>query len=124
MRPAVRRAVTAALLIAWLQRPGAADPITPETHHDPAAAPTASPTPWIDQGTSPVTDVPEPTAPADHRLASALTLGGLYAGFATGTYFAWYREHKPLDQFRSAATAGSACGPTAGADKLGTRGRR
>jgi hypothetical protein len=28
----------------------------------------------------------------DHRLASALTLGGLYAGFATWTYFAWYRK--------------------------------
>jgi hypothetical protein len=39
-------------------------------------------------------------APRDHRLAAALTLGGVYAAFTTWTYFAWYRKHKPLDQFK------------------------
>jgi hypothetical protein len=68
-------------------------------------APTA--TPWIDQGASPVAatgeSAPESSADApmgDHRLAAALTLGGLYAGFTTWTYFAWYRKHKPLAQFK------------------------
>ncbi|HET7501592.1 MAG TPA: DUF2279 domain-containing protein [Kofleriaceae bacterium] len=59
-------------------------------------------------------------AVADHKLAAALTLGGVYAGFTTWTYFAWYRKHKPLAQF---AWGGDGWfGPTTyagGADKLG-----
>ena len=63
------------------------------------------PTPWIDLGTSPIAGPAEPVEPAaspepDHKLAAALTLGGLYAGFTTWTYFAWYRKHKPLSQFK------------------------
>jgi len=36
----------------------------------------------------------------DHKLAAALTLGGVYAGFTTWTYFAWYRKHRALNQFK------------------------
>ena len=36
----------------------------------------------------------------DHKLAAALTLGGIYAGFTTWTYFAWYRKHRPLNEFK------------------------
>jgi hypothetical protein len=135
MRPSVRRFGIAALLIAWLQQPAAAEPATPDASYDPgaavtapapsapaippvtaAAAPPAGPaatlatspasppaTPWIDQGASPVASAGAPVAEApvaDHRIASALTLGGVYVGFTTWTYFAWYRKHKPLDQFR------------------------
>src|SRR5215510_9089447 len=100
MSRSVRVAGTAALLIAWLQRPSAADPVAPDSHHDPVAAPRASPTPWIDQGTSPVTDIPDGAPAGDHKLAAALTLGGVYAGFTTWTYFAWYRKHKPLAEFK------------------------
>jgi hypothetical protein len=50
-------------------------------------------------GESPPDSSAEPPV-ADHRLAAALTLGGLYAGFTTWTYFAWYRKHKPLAQFK------------------------
>jgi hypothetical protein len=103
MSDSVRRAGIAALLIAWLQQPSAADPVTPETHHDPVATPRAPappPTPWIDEGTSPVTDIPEEAPAGDHRLAAALTLGGVYAGFTTWTYFAWYRKHKALSEFK------------------------
>jgi hypothetical protein len=122
MSRSMRRFAAAALLIAWLQQPGRAEPGGPgETPHDPAAAPT----PWIDRGTSPVTDVtgvtrsldapaspdpaPDLTAdpgsserdrPRDHKLAAALTLGGVYAAFTTWTYFAWYRKHKPLSEFK------------------------
>jgi hypothetical protein len=116
----VRRAVTVALLIAWLQQPSAAEPSTPGTHHDPIAAPAAPPTPWIDQGTSPVTDVPAEPPAADHRVAAALTLGGIYAGFTTWTYFAWYRKHKPLAQFAVGGDGWFGVRTYAGgADKLG-----
>lgn len=95
----MRRAGAVALLIAWLQQPSAADPHAPDPHYDPAAAPT----PWLDQGASPIASADESPrdAPAtDHKIAAAATLGGIYAGFATWTYFAWYRKHKPLSQFR------------------------
>ena len=36
----------------------------------------------------------------DHRVAAALTLGGLYVGFTGWTYLAWYRKHHPLSQFK------------------------
>jgi hypothetical protein len=88
---------TAALLIACLQRPGHAEPAAPDhAHHDPVAAPT----PWLDLGTSPIIEASPPAPPRDHKLAAALTLGGIYAGFTTWTYFAWYRHHHPLSQFR------------------------
>jgi hypothetical protein len=94
MSRAVRRVAVVALLIAWLQHAAAADPVTPDSHPDPIAVPTSSP--WIDQGAAPLTpsnDVAADPPRPDHRLASALTLGGLYAGFTTWTYFAWYRKH-------------------------------
>ena len=96
MRRPVRGFAVAALLIAWLQRPVSAEPPTPDPHYDPVAAPT----PWLDQGTSPITSPSDPAgAPAveppsgDHKIAAALTLGGIYAGFTTWAYFAWYRKH-------------------------------
>jgi hypothetical protein len=96
--PTVWRFATAALLIAWLRQPSAADPHTPEPHYDPVAAPT----PWIDQGASPVPTSDAAIEPpmGDHKLAAALTLGGVYAGFTTWTYFAWYRKHRALNQFK------------------------
>jgi hypothetical protein len=59
-------------------------------------------------------------APPDHKLAAALTLGGVYAGFTTWTYFAWYRKHKPLSEFRFGGDGlfGSRT-YAGGADKLG-----
>ncbi len=107
----VRRFGFVALLIMGLHRPSAAGAPTPEagsaSGHDPAAPPT----PWTDQGASPVREsgdgAPEavsrgasPAGRGDHKLAAALTLGGLYAGFTTWTYFAWYRQHKPLSEFK------------------------
>jgi hypothetical protein len=99
MSGAVRRLGIAALLIAWLHHPGVAEPLAPESHHDPIARVTPS-TPWVDQGTSPLTpqsDLPDAPANApsgDHKIAAALTLGGTYVAFTTWTYFAWYRKHK------------------------------
>jgi len=108
----------AGLLIAWLQHSGHAAPHAPDaTHHDPIAAPT----PWIDLGTSPIHDVAlDATPPHDHKLAAALTLGGVYAGFTTWTYFAWYRKHKPLSQFRFGGDGWFGARTYAGgSDKLG-----
>jgi len=104
MSRSVRRCAIVALLIAGLQHPAVAEPVAPVVeHHDPVAAPT----PWTDLGTSPISgpisgpsDADVSVVPHEHKLAAALALGGLYAGFTTWTYFAWYRKHKPLSQFR------------------------
>ena len=113
----VRRLVAAALMIAWLRQPSAAD--TPAT--EPATPdPIAAPTPWLDLGTSPIATANHATPEREHKLAAALTLGGLYAGFTTWTYFAWYRKHKPLSQFEWGGDGWF--GPrtyAGGADKLG-----
>lgn len=120
MSRAVRRGATVALLIAWLQHPSVAEPVAPMAeHHDPVAAPT----PWTDLGTSPIAGSPAEgvsAPPHDHKIAAALTLGGLYAGFTTWTYFAWYRKHKPLSEFRFGGDGGFGSRTYAGgADKLG-----
>jgi len=91
------RVVATALLIASLQHPSAAQPAPKvDVDHDPIA----TPTPWIDLGTSPITGATEPPPPGDHKLAASLTLGGVYVGFTTWTYFAWYRKHHPLKDFK------------------------
>ena len=75
-----------------------------EHHYDRDAAARASVadgSPWLDDPTAehPVLDIRtgSPEKP-DRRLASALVLGGLYAGFIGWTYFAWYRV--PTREFR------------------------
>jgi hypothetical protein len=97
MSPPVCRTVAAVLLIGLLQLPSAAQPAPKvDIHPDPIA----TPTPWIDLGTSPIASAPDEPPPTTHKLAASLTLGGLYAGFTTWTYFAWYRKHKPLAEFK------------------------
>jgi len=87
----VRRSTTAALLIAGLRGAAFAEPPTPAQNHDPAVlvtAPQAATTPWLDLGAAPIVSEDNRPATEDHRVAAALTLGGLYAGFTTWTYFA------------------------------------
>lgn len=139
MSPAVLRIAAAALLIAGLQTPGAAEPGPPvNTPHDPDGAVTApstavqpaalptgdasssTTTPWLDLGNSPIAASLEVTPPRDHKLAAALTLGGMYAAFTTWTYFAWYRKHKPLAEFEVGGDGWFGSRTYAGgADKLG-----
>jgi hypothetical protein len=55
----------------------------------------------LDQGPAPVLAIrAEPAGPRNNKLVASLTLAGIYGAFTTWTYFAWYRQHKPLDQFR------------------------
>lgn len=64
--------------------------------------PTAD-SPWLDLSLSPfhaIETQEEREEAGQHKVAAAVTLGGIYAGFTTWTYFAWYRKHKPLEQFR------------------------
>lgn len=93
----VRATVIALLLFAGLQREAVAGPVVPEsstrTGHDPNATAVApeSENPWIDLAPSKVLSIRSDHTPKDRRLASMLTLGGLYVGFIGWTYLAWYR---------------------------------
>lgn len=71
-----------------------------------------------------------PPGRRDRRLAAALTLGGLYVGFTTWTYFAWYKTENHSFQWADAARDGDwkiwsndgwfgTQRYSAGADKLG-----
>lgn len=65
--------------------------------------PASKDSPWLDLSLSPFSAIPtrqEREEEGNHKVAAALTLAGLYAGFTTWTYFAWYRKHKPLEQYR------------------------
>jgi hypothetical protein len=62
----------------------------PETFQ-PATPPAATPV---------VVTAPTEAAPEDHELAAAATMGGMYTAFAGWMYLAWYRQHKPLSQFK------------------------
>jgi len=66
-----------------------------------ASAPAS--TPWIDLRPPPVTPVipdDEPELASEHHpIATAITLGSLYAGFSLWAYFAWYRGTK-LDEYK------------------------
>jgi predicted lipoprotein DUF2279 len=97
------RIVCAWFVITCLSGTAVASPSAPDsTHHDPHAVITArvGATPWIDLGPSTIfVERTEHTSRSDHKLAAALTLGGLYAAFTTWTYFAWYRKHKPLSEY-------------------------
>lgn len=114
---------TAALLIAGLQRTSNAEPSVPAPNDTTSHDPNGAVTPWIDRGASPVTSVSAGTDDSpggDHKVAAAATLGGLYAAFTTWTYFAWYRKHKPLDQFEWGGDGWFGARTYAGgADKLG-----
>jgi hypothetical protein len=107
MSRSVRRTVSTCLLIAWLQGLAVAGPIGAEPVdlgiHDPDAAVADSSvgSPWLDLAPSNVlSDRSDRSGTTDHKLAASLTLAGIYAGFSTWTYFAWYRQHKPLSEFR------------------------
>ena len=131
----MRKTLVVFLLIAWLRSDAVASPGTPDSApHDPDAAvrapqrsaPQPGESPWIDLAPSKVLALRSvPDEPRDHKLAAALTLGGLYAAFTTWTYFAWYRkgcrpEPKPCKDFLWGKDGAFGANTYAGgADKLG-----
>ncbi len=106
MSRAVQRVARAVLLIAVLQRSVTAGPPDLQggqsSSHDPSAPAIAirGDSPWIDLAPASVLETrSDQLDPPQHKLAASLTLAGIYAGFSTWTYFAWYRQHKPLAKF-------------------------
>jgi hypothetical protein len=109
---AMRRGPAVALLLAAQLAYADEVPKVPATPDVPVAsdAPATSDVP-----ATPATPVPleppqtlTPLLPAtpqlhsreDHRLAAGLTLAGAYTLFGGWMYLAWYRQHKPLSQFK------------------------
>jgi hypothetical protein len=103
MRVAVRSVVTAVLLIAWLRAPAVAGPQPSEdVSYDPDApvrSPATPDSPWIDLAPAKVLSIQSEATPDHRKLASTLTLAGLYVGFIGWTYLAWYRV--PTHEFRA-----------------------
>ena len=118
MTNAPRSAWTFALAAGWIiggEREAPADPASMQAPDAPAARP-------VDLFPS---HAPDPSAvgatklPA-HPVASAAILGGLYLGFSSWAYLAWYAKHKPLGYFKWGGDGW--LGPTTyagGADKFG-----
>ena len=77
--------------------------------------------PWIDLAPANVlTTVAERPAKEPHRLGAVLTMGGLYGVLSTFSFYAWYRQHKPLAQYKFGGDGWLGWRTYAGgADKLG-----
>lgn len=107
MTATLRPIVTAVLLIAVLGHKAVAGPQGgQEIPHDPdaATAPPSTPeanagSPWLDLAPSQVLSARLAPDRPNRKLASALTLAGLYGGFIGWTYLAWYRV--PTHEFRA-----------------------
>jgi len=118
----VRPGFIALLIVTWLRGVAVAGPQASETpSHDPNGAVTAPTSPWIDVAPAKILSSRSGDDGAhDHRLATGLTLAGLYAGFWGWAYIAWYRNH-PEKETREIGGDGWFGVNTyaGGADKLG-----
>jgi hypothetical protein len=99
----MRATLLGLLLIAGLRGVAVAEPDAPAPK--PAAAPdpavTVTASPWIDLAPANVLEKhAEPEVPADHKVAAAVTMSGMYGAFIGWMYVAWYRKHHPLDQYK------------------------
>lgn len=92
----MRWGCTALLIVTASRFNAVAGPeVAPPTSHDPvAASPVSDGTPWIDQAPA-LAFAPRP--PRDWRLASAVSLASLYAGFSAWAYLAQYRNQPEKD---------------------------
>jgi hypothetical protein len=109
-------------LIAVLEGLAVAGPDAPGQDPDPNGAVT----PWIDLAPSAVlakhaeATEPDPAVIEDHRTRAAIELGSFYAGFSVWAYFAWYRNHPPLSNYKFGGDGMFGVETYAGgADKLG-----
>ena len=101
-------------LIAVLEGLAGAGPDAPAENPDPNGAVTApsgsgSASPWIDLAPSAVlakhseatdSDLQAASSLEHHRTRAAIELGSFYAGFSVWAYFAWYRNHPPLSNYK------------------------
>ena len=94
----MKQSVTALLLIACLHSFAAAEPVLDPVataasydRHAAVADTSDAPSPWLDLNPVPALKL-DPVGSRDYRLATALGVAGIYAGFATWTYFAWYQR--------------------------------
>lgn len=114
--------VRALCLIAVLEGLAVAGPDAPAPDHDPDGAVT----PWIDLAPSAVlakhaeAKDPDTALVEAHRTRAAIELGSFYAGFSVWAYFAWYRNHPPLSNYKFGGDGMFGVKTYAGgADKLG-----
>jgi hypothetical protein len=89
----------AAILVLGCMRALVVAEPAPASQQDDDQGASAKDTPWIDLAPPKLLDTREPPE-RDHKLASAVTLAGIYAGFTTWTYFAWYRGHAQLEDYQ------------------------
>jgi hypothetical protein len=115
----VRPGLIALLIVTWLRAIAVAGPAPGETpSHDRNGAVAASP--WLDLAPAKVLDAKRDEHTPDHRLATGLTLAGLYAGFWGWAYIAWYRNHPEKDMHDFGQDGWFGVNTYAGgADKLG-----
>ena len=98
------KAVAGMLLVLQLVHPVAAQPpdappVSPEPRR--ADIVPAGPNPWVDLAPSGLlAPIANDSTQPQHKTAAAAMLGGLYVGFVGWMYYAWYRKHKPLADYK------------------------
>ena len=108
----MRRGIAVVVLVAIQFAPSSAysddaPPAEPPTEPAPPpteSAPTIPPPETFTPAAPPPTLVVEPATPVDartdHKVAAAVTLASAYTLFGGWMYLAWYRQHKPLSQYK------------------------
>ncbi len=91
----MRRGIAAVILLAVQIARADQTPVTAPT--EPASPARVVPAPEV---FTPVAPLVLPHIKEDHLLAAGLTLASAYALFGGWMYLAWYRQHKPLSQFK------------------------
>ncbi len=83
-------------MVAALRAVAVAQPAT--TPADPPPPPAATSTPPVEPAPSSLVlpDLPQP----DHPVAAVSSLAGFYATFGAFGFYAWYRQHKPLADYK------------------------
>ncbi|HEX7699249.1 MAG TPA: hypothetical protein VF403_00920, partial [Kofleriaceae bacterium] len=98
----MRRGIAVVVLVAIQLAPPSA--YSDDALPVPESAPTVPPPETFTPAAPPPTLVVEPAtpldAPTDHKVAAAATMAGLYTLFGGWMYLAWYRQHKPLSQYK------------------------
>jgi hypothetical protein len=99
----MRRGIAVVVLVAIQLAPSRArsddtppaEPVTPSVPAPETFTPAAPPPTLVVEPAATPLDTP-----VDHKVAAAVTMGGLYTLFGGWMYLAWYRQHKPLSQYK------------------------